>query len=1334
MKHQLLLNRCLSAFFVFCFVGTSQAQVVRTFTAFNDYGSQKQCTGAVSYLEYTSTGVTFNTGNVFVAEIIPNTAPNWTSATRIGSFTSTATSGTVAVTYPVTAGDYQVRVRPTNYNSGPFTLELQQVDIKLVSPTPPVSATFSPMSATIAPNTAISLQLNYNTVEGPWRWRIENPQLGVVSQARFPFSNNPQTINLGPSTFTTPGSYTLTLTSLTSVCGATMPNTTAVVNVVTPWLQTGPLSATRVCQGSLIEIPYTASVANYSADFLLEAQASGSNSYSSVIGISAAPSPLRVSLPETVGAGYGLPAGTYRLRLRESNGELIGEPSPTLLTVLPSPAMSFTVAEPLPNTYLNTGGVTLSPGQAMRIDFTPLGGTPPYILNVVDARYNAAQPQSSTVTSYSLATGTTTRWFSPTQPTSYGFSLIDAAGCAFRVGSIAVERQTVPLIIAASPTNTPLIQNRRFNNRCPGSTLPVNYTVVGGQFPNTALKVQILSYTDKTYHLGQHSSVNWQDLVTTPGASTTELSATLPANLKPDFYYLRVVPTNPNVGYEIGNPATPATNFYSADLFAVQSPLKATITTPSPQVVLPTESRNIKVVFEGGRPYRDPERDIIFFEKYWVALTDGVTSLTSQSGQYPTVTVTFPASTQPRTYSITGVGSTFFGECINPVSLSGTVAFQPASTTSGTITPASVSPQLSCNAVFQTAFTTSAVFNAGNQFKVQVGESLQSGWADLPTSGTGSPLSFTLPASFNPSQSGLRIVSTNPAIISSVLQQGFRRFQRYVTEVFGTSSFVEAGQAATVLVRYNRGGEDNLAPTIRLSNGITTFVQVMSGSGGPDFYESPDGQTFRVVTIPNATAGVYSATVTPNAGASCTTPYFPPGSMTVTQVNSPQLSIGPLLSQTACGGDVITVPYSSTRPLNPENYMTASLLTAGGAVVLPMNFEHIPGAVRITLPVRNNLPSLPVTLRLVSVNPNQVSNPLSLTIHSRTTASVNPAGVVTVLKGEAVPLTIGLMIADSPAPNTIAMDGVTGLGRQLYNMTTQTQSLTVVPQQTTNYFPNPVWNRNCVSNAITPGLGVAVIERTLPLEIGQPGIAKLCAGQSLTVSFSMNTTANTGNQFVLQLSDATGQTYTDLTTTQPTAGQLQATLPANLPAGRSYRLRVKATNPLLFSLPTVLPYSNDGTGPLSAVVSGGGTIGPNESAPVSISLTGEGPYLFSLLDGNVNTVIQTASTPFSLRVSPIQTRTYTISNLRNDCQTGTTSGGAIVTVNVPAVICQSLSSGDWHQVARWSCGRVPLVTDRVQINAGHIVTIGAGQTGVGQHLRNHGQLTFGAGGRVVLGN
>lgn len=78
---------------------------------------------------------------------------------------------------------------------------------------------------------------------------------------------------------------------------------------------------------------------------------------------------------------------------------------------------------------------------------------------------------------------------------------------------------------------------------------------------------------------------------------------------------------------------------------------------------------------------------------------------------------------------------------------------------------------------------------------------------------------------------------------------------------------------------------------------------------------------------------------------------------------------------------------------------------------------------------------------------------------------------------------------------------------------------------------------------------------------GNPSANAYCAGVGLSLNFTTTGTYNAGNQFVLQMSDATGNNFTNLTSTV-SGGSISGILPSTLLAGSGYKVRVVANNPV----------------------------------------------------------------------------------------------------------------------------------------------------------------------------
>ncbi len=74
-----------------------------------------------------------------------------------------------------------------------------------------------------------------------------------------------------------------------------------------------------------------------------------------------------------------------------------------------------------------------------------------------------------------------------------------------------------------------------------------------------------------------------------------------------------------------------------------------------------------------------------------------------------------------------------------------------------------------------------------------------------------------------------------------------------------------------------------------------------------------------------------------------------------------------------------------------------------------------------------------------------------------------------------------------------------------------------------------------------------------------------CAGSNITVSFTSTGTFNAGNQYILQMSDATGSFASPTTigsiNSTANSGSITGTIPGGTPSGTGYRFRIVSTNP-----------------------------------------------------------------------------------------------------------------------------------------------------------------------------
>ncbi len=95
-----------------------------------------------------------------------------------------------------------------------------------------------------------------------------------------------------------------------------------------------------------------------------------------------------------------------------------------------------------------------------------------------------------------------------------------------------------------------------------------------------------------------------------------------------------------------------------------------------------------------------------------------------------------------------------------------------------------------------------------------------------------------------------------------------------------------------------------------------------------------------------------------------------------------------------------------------------------------------------------------------------------------------------------------------------------------------------------------------------------------------------------------------------------------------------------------------------------------------AVLSGTTTVSLGGTAPLTLTLSGVGPYSYTLSNGTTGLAESATSATITrtISVTPAATTTYTLLGVSNGCGAGLASGSATVTVNTPSIITGALSA------------------------------------------------------------
>lgn len=404
-------------------------------------------------------------------------------------------------------------------------------------------------------------------------------------------------------------------------------------------------------------------------------------------------------------------------------------------------------------------------------------------------------------------------------------------------------------------------------------------------------------------------------------------------------------------------------------------------------------------------------------------------------------------------------------------------------------------------------------------------------------------------------------------------------------------------------------------------------------------------------------SGVYDAYCGFGAGTGAVRISYRPGLRSLA-VNKTQL---------CRGSDQITVNYEIAGDFSADTRFTIYLTNAAGIrtrvgesakqvdrLIIPIDSSLAPGTYQVSV-------SLPPTLPPYDAFP-------SIVIGDRPTVVI--AGGNSVQYSDQT-VSVGIRVLTGYLPVSLTLTN--GITQTLFD---NDNVLTFSPQQNTTYQIARVANV-CGTGQASGVVSVTVLppstHEVRVASVGpQGGVTAICQGGSIRVGLTLKGQFTADNRFTIYLSDSTGQNYRPLTTQTLDAVTLSAALPADIPAGTGYRVRIGATNPNLLGAAsgtflTIRPG-------LQATISGSTSLLRGQLVPVIITVNNTGPWSVSLnnsIYGFESTVINTS--PFLYQVRPDATTTYTLLGIFNlQCGNGRVSGQAVLTTTDPLAIDPAL--------------------------------------------------------------
>lgn len=364
------------------------------------------------------------------------------------------------------------------------------------------------------------------------------------------------------------------------------------------------------------------------------------------------------------------------------------------------------------------------------------------------------------------------------------------------------------------------------------------------------------------------------------------------------------------------------------------------------------------------------------------------------------------------------------------------------------------------------------------------------------------------------------------------------------------------------------------------------------------------------------------------------------------------INIQDLSHVAVCPGSSVFIPFTTNGRFEENNRFLVQVANISGKfITISDSVQYSPA--RVTLPAnRSGL----LTVRVIATHPNVVSVPTRLTLLPAAQARIETNDGSSIAKiGPGQMATYRVMLTGA-APWSFTLSDGTVVTNTLVNP----YIAQVAPEQTTSYKVTSV-NNACGSGSTSGEVVVQVSQDTLPV-IALKAVPKAgfraCTGTPFQINFNATGKYNIGNGFVVQLSDSTGQNFTNVSELA-TESPVMAKTPFGLKAG-NYKLRVVSTFPTISSDTVDVNISATATASLRrdtlSIPEGGST-------NLTLDFGGGGPWFVLLSDGTYQNDIRVS--PYTIKVSPYNPTTYNITSAGGYCGVGSFSGTAVVKVKIP---------------------------------------------------------------------
>ncbi len=475
-----------------------------------------------------------------------------------------------------------------------------------------------------------------------------------------------------------------------------------------------------------------------------------------------------------------------------------------------------------------------------------------------------------------------------------------------------------------------------------------------------------------------------------------------------------------------------------------------------------------------------------------------------------------------------------------------------------------------------------------------------------------------------------------------------------VTSLTDANCSAAAGdKTGTAFVAVSSRPTSVLSGSTTICTGDSASLSIVLTGSQPWSLTYSDGTT--PVTVNGITSSPYSFKVAPSttktysvsslADVNCTAATVDKTGIAIVSVNARPTSVlsG---STTICNGDsvLLSIALTGTQPWRLTYTDGNTPISVNGIASSPYSFKVAPSSAK-TYSVTS----------LADANCTAISGDKTgtavVSVNARPTSVLS--GTATICTGDSTSLSIAL--SGSQPWSVTYTDGTTPV--TVNRITSSPYSFKVAPSTTKTYSVSSLTDANCTGNAVDKTGTAIVFVNARPTSV-LSGSTTICNGDSVLLSIAL-----TGSQ-------PWSLTYTDGTTP----------LSVNGITSSPYSFKVAPSSTKTYSVSSLTDanctaISGDKTGTAivsvyarpTSVLSGTATICKGDSTSLSIALTGSQPWSVTYTDGTTPVIVNgITNSPYSFKVAPSTTKTYSVSSLTDaNCTANVRdiTGTVVVSVN-----------------------------------------------------------------------